>query len=45
MDVMSAHQKLKPGLSLEKVDVDDPDSMDPNTWTNISATSFAVRIG
>ena len=38
-------EKLRPGLSLHKSDTSDPLAMARNTWANIDASTFSVRVG
>ena len=38
-------EKLRPGLSLHKSDTSEPSAMAANTWSNIDAGTFSVRIG
>lgn len=37
--------KLRPGRSCHRVDTEDPTAMPVNSWTNISADTFSVRVG
>ena len=38
-------EKLKPGLSLHRSESSEPSEMAANSWANIAAESFSVRVG